>query len=176
MTPSYFNNTYQLTKTFQGERNNLTFINRMSQLEIIDFFYKCCQLEKYDFSFYIMWLHKNVYLLKRDRSRRERVRYEIGLKYRCFLITVSVTSKVRDICLASIVLDHVVAIYYSFHRSTRLCAVAVFVGLGMSKEQMRTKLPAAWWTWQYQVPDDEDAPRRHGTNIWRAWVLPRMWL
>ena len=41
--------------------------------------------------------------------------------------------------------------------STRLCSVAVFVGLDKSKEDMRTPSLAEWWTWQYQVPDDEDA-------------------
>ena len=68
---------------------------------------------------------------------------------------------------------------YVFHRSTRLCAVTVFVGLDMSSDEMQTTSPAEWWTWQYQVTDDEDVPRRHGTNnsrtTRRAWVLPRMW-
>ena len=54
--------------------------------------------------------------------------------------------------------------YYTLSRSTRLCAVAVFVGLDKSKQEMRTPSPAEWWTWQYQVPEDKDAPRRHGTN------------
>ena len=67
--------------------------------------------------------------------------------------------------------------YYTFHRSTRLCAVAVFVYVGMPKEEIRTTSHAELWTWQYQVPDDENAPRRHGsTNMSRntglAWVLP----
>ena len=69
--------------------------------------------------------------------------------------------------------------YYTFHRSTRWCPVAVFVGLDMSRDVMQTTSPAEWWSWQYQVPDDEGAPRRHGTNksrtTWRASVLPRMW-
>ena len=69
--------------------------------------------------------------------------------------------------------------YYTFHRSTRWCAEAVFVGLDMSRDVMQTTSPAEWWSWQYQVPDDEGAPRRHGTNksrtTWRASVLPRMW-
>ena len=29
--------------------------------------------------------------------------------------------------------------YYTFHRSKRLCAVAVFVGLDMSRDEMQTK-------------------------------------
>ena len=69
--------------------------------------------------------------------------------------------------------------YYTFLQSTRLCAVAVYVGLDMSRDERPTMSPAEWWTWQYQVPDDEDAPRRHGTNnsrtTWRTSVLPRMW-
>ena len=32
--------------------------------------------------------------------------------------------------------------YYTFHRSTRLCAVVVFIGLDMSKEEIRTRSPA----------------------------------
>ena len=62
---------------------------------------------------------------------------------------------------------------------TRLCAVAVFVGLDMSRDEMRTTSPAEWWTWPNLVPDDEDAPRRRGPNnwrtTWRPWVLPRTW-
>ena len=32
--------------------------------------------------------------------------------------------------------------FYTFHRSTRLCAVAVFVGLDMSRDEMQTTSPA----------------------------------
>ena len=39
-------------------------------------------------------------------------------------------------------------IFYSCHRSTRLCAMVVFVGLDMSKEETRTTSPAEWWSWQ----------------------------
>ena len=70
--------------------------------------------------------------------------------------------------------------YYTLHLSTRIiCAVVVFVGSDMSRDETQTTSPAEWWSWQYQVPDDEDVPRRHGTNksrtTWRARVLPRMW-
>ena len=41
--------------------------------------------------------------------------------------------------------------FYTFHRSTRLCAVAVFVGLDMFRDEMRTTSPAEWWTWPYLV-------------------------
>ena len=54
--------------------------------------------------------------------------------------------------------------YYTFHRSTSLCAVAVFVGLDMSRDEMQTTSPAERWSWQYNVPDDEDVTIRNGTN------------
>ena len=54
--------------------------------------------------------------------------------------------------------------YYTFHRSTRLCAVAVFVGLDMTRDEIQPTSPAERWGWQYQVRDDEGAPTRHGTN------------
>ena len=69
--------------------------------------------------------------------------------------------------------------YYTLHLSTKLWAATVFVGSDMSRDETQTTSPAEWWTWQYQVPDDEDVPRRRGTNNWRTtWrtcVLLRMW-
>ena len=74
--------------------------------------------------------------------------------------------------------------YYTFHRSTRLCAVAVFVGLDMSTEDMQTTSPAEWWTWpgpgntRYQTTRSEDAPSRaalffFGARIWLGTILGR---
>ena len=46
-----------------------------------------------------------------------------------------------------------------------------------SRDETQTTSPAEWWTWQYQVTDDEDVPRRHDTNIsrkiWRVWRRTR---
>ena len=48
-------------------------------------------------------------------------------------------------------------IRHILHLSRTMLYSAVFVGLDMSREDMRTPSPAERWTWQYQVLDDEDA-------------------
>ena len=58
-------------------------------------------------------------------------------------------------------------LHYNLHPSMRLCIVAAFVGLDMSKEEMRMS-PAVvdhtgWCSWQYQVPDDEGPPPKDMT-------------